>query len=123
MVVARSLSFVLPGGCHTKEEDAVWSYDIIVSMKVNGKEYSATEFKAKCLKILDELGPEGIVVTKRGAPIARVMPVATVNHDRFYGCMRDEIVVKGDIFSTGRKWNAQSRHAHPRLVRRRPSKS
>ena len=29
------------------------------------KTVTATEFKAKCLKILDELGPQGIVVTKR----------------------------------------------------------
>jgi len=28
--------------------------------------YNATEFKAKCLQILDRLRPEGIVVTKRG---------------------------------------------------------
>jgi prevent-host-death family protein len=93
------------------------------SMKTKEREYSATEFKAKCLKILDELGPQGIVVTKRGRPVARVTPVATVDHDRFYGCMKDEIVIKGEIFSTGRKWNAQPRHAHPGLVRRRASKS
>ena len=76
-------------------------------MKTAEKTITATEFKAKCLKILDELGPQGIVVTKRGKPVARVTPATTVDHERFYGCMKDEIVIKGDIFSTGRKWNAR----------------
>jgi prevent-host-death family protein len=91
-------------------------------MRLKENTISATEFKAKCLKILDELGPQGIVVTKKGKPVAKVTPVATVDHDRFYGCMKDEIVIKGDIFSTGRKWNAQSRHAHRGLVSRRALK-
>jgi prevent-host-death family protein len=38
---------------------------------------SATEFKAKCLAMLDEIGNEGgtITVTKRGRPMATVGPV------------------------------------------------
>jgi prevent-host-death family protein len=37
----------------------------------------ATEFKAKCLGLLDEIGQNGgkITVTKRGRPIATVGPV------------------------------------------------
>lgn len=35
------------------------------------------EFKARCLGLLDELHQEGgqIILTKRGQPIARVVPV------------------------------------------------
>ena len=38
---------------------------------------SATEFKAKCLALLDEVAEtkETLVVTKRGKPVARVVPV------------------------------------------------
>lgn len=36
------------------------------------KEISATEFKAGCLQILDELDSEGIVITKRGKPVAEL---------------------------------------------------
>jgi prevent-host-death family protein len=38
---------------------------------------SATEFKAKCLALLDEIGHTGgtITVTKRGRPMATVGPV------------------------------------------------
>jgi prevent-host-death family protein len=69
---------------------------------------SATEFKQRCLQILDELGPEGVVVTKRGKPVARVLPAPKQDFDDLYGKYRDRIVVKGDIFTTGRRWDAQS---------------
>ena len=38
---------------------------------------SATEFKAKCLALLDEIGHDGgtITVTKRGRPVATLGPV------------------------------------------------
>jgi len=69
---------------------------------------SASEFRAKCPKILDDLGPQGIIITKRGQPIARVTPVRKKTGKDFYGCMKGKITIKGDIFSTGRKWNAGS---------------
>lgn len=34
----------------------------------------AAEFKAHCLRLLDEVGPEGIVITKRGKPVAKLVP-------------------------------------------------
>jgi len=77
-------------------------------MKVKRKTISATEFKSKCLKLLDELGPEGIVVTKRGQPVARVTPIGSVDNSRLVGSMKGHVTVKGNILSTGRKWNAQS---------------
>lgn len=38
---------------------------------------AASEFKAKCLKLLDEVAETGetIVVTKRGKPVARLGPM------------------------------------------------
>lgn len=37
---------------------------------------SASEFKAKCLAVLDDVAATGrtVVVTKRGKPVARVLP-------------------------------------------------
>ena len=77
-------------------------------MKTREKTVTATEFKAKCLKMLDRLNPRGIVVTKRGRPIARVVPVRGVSTNDLYGTMKGKIVIKGDIFSTGIKWHAES---------------
>ena len=77
-------------------------------MKTMKKTVSATEFKAKCLKILNELGSQGIVITKRGQPVARVTPSHAVDNSKLIGSMKGKVIVKGNIFSTGRRWNAQS---------------
>jgi len=77
-------------------------------MKTLEMQIGATEFKAKCLKILDELGSQGIVITKRGRPVAKLMPLHVVDNTKLIGSMKGKVVINGDIFSTGRKWNAQS---------------
>lgn len=40
------------------------------------KYMGAAEFKAKCLRVMEEVAATGeeVVVTKRGAPVARVLP-------------------------------------------------
>jgi prevent-host-death family protein len=39
------------------------------------KDLSVTEFRRQCLPLLENLPEEGIVVTKHGQPVARVMPI------------------------------------------------
>ena len=68
---------------------------------------SAAKFKEQCLRLLDEVGPEGITITKRGKPVARLVPVAAELGD-LYGKYRGKIRVKGDVLTTGRTWDAQS---------------
>jgi len=77
-------------------------------MKIKQKTLTATEFKAKCLRILDDLEPQGIIILKRGRPVAKVMPLSSRRNQELIGLMKGKIVIKGDIFSTGVKWNAQS---------------
>ena len=81
-------------------------------MNAREKTVSAAEFKAKCLKILDELGPSGILITKRGRPVARVLPAAVADNEGLIGSMKGSIRIKGDIFSTGVQWDVESRHTH-----------
>jgi antitoxin (DNA-binding transcriptional repressor) of toxin-antitoxin stability system len=76
-------------------------------MKHKTKTISASEFKAKCLQIFDELGAEGIIVEKRGKPVAKVIPIRPNNSD-WIGSMKGEIKILGDIMSTGIKWDAES---------------
>jgi len=83
-------------------------------MAAKEKTMSAAEFKAKCLRILDELEPEGIVITKRGRPVAKVLPAIAVDNQKLIGSMKGKIQIKGDIFSTGVQWSAESRHPHRR---------
>jgi prevent-host-death family protein len=68
---------------------------------------NASKFKEQCLALLENLDPEGIVVTKHGKPLARVIP-ASSDCAGLIGSMKDKIKVHGDILSTGVKWNAQS---------------
>jgi antitoxin (DNA-binding transcriptional repressor) of toxin-antitoxin stability system len=77
-------------------------------MKIKGRTFTATEFKAKCLRILDDLEPQGIIILKRGRPVAKVMPISTRQNEKLIGSMKGKIVITGDIFSTGVNWNAQS---------------
>ncbi len=77
-------------------------------MKTHQRVITATEFKARCLRILEELDPNGILVTKKGRPIAKVIPVSEESNKRLIGSMKGKIKVRGDLLSTGVKWNAQS---------------
>ena len=78
------------------------------AMNTKEKLISATEFKAKCLKILDEIESPGIIITKRGQPVAKLTPLHPTDNSKLIASMKGKIVVRGNIFSIGRKWNAQS---------------
>lgn len=71
------------------------------------EQLNASKFKEQCLSLLDHLGPDGIVITKHGKPIARVIPIES-GCAELIGSMRGKVRVKGDILSTGLKWNAES---------------
>lgn len=67
----------------------------------------AAKFKEQCLALLDRLGPDGLVVTKHGRPVARVLPYAR-RFEPLIGSLRDKIEIRGDILSTGVPWDADA---------------
>ena len=69
------------------------------------KTIGAAKFKEQCLALLDRLDTEGLVVTKHGKPVARVIPYGRRDAD-LIGILRGQIQVEGDILSTGVKWEA-----------------
>ena len=71
------------------------------------KEISASELRTKGLSILNSIGPDGVVITKRGRPVARLIRYHNDCHD-LIGIFKGRIKIKGDIFSTGLRWNAES---------------
>lgn len=71
------------------------------------KTIGAAKFKEQCLSIIDHLSPEGVVITKHGKPVARVLPVNDDCRD-LIGSMKGRFEIVGDIFSTGVKWDAES---------------
>ncbi len=75
------------------------------------KTIGATEFKQKCLAVLDRVGPEGVLITKHGKPVARLVPVESESSD-LIGSLTDKIRVHGDLLTTGLRWDAE-RDAEP----------
>lgn len=62
-------------------------------------EISAGEFKAKCLKLMDEVARthEPLVITKRGRPVAQMVPVEDTPPARLFGYMAGTGAIHGDI--------------------------
>ena len=60
----------------------------------------ASEFKAKCLKLMDEVAESGeeLVITKHGRPVSRLVPYRR-KPKLVYGRNRDNIRITGDIVS------------------------
>ncbi len=61
---------------------------------------SISEFKATCLKVIDQVKKTGIpiVVTKRGKPYALVSkPPVPTKKESWLGKFKDEIEIVGDI--------------------------
>jgi len=69
-----------------------------------------TEFKAKCLRLLDDVDKNGdrIVITKRGRPVARIEPIAETK-PKLKGTWKGHVKIVGDIvnFSDG-PWEVES---------------
>jgi prevent-host-death family protein len=64
------------------------------------KRMAAGKFKAQCLALLDavEATGEPLVITKRGRPVAKVVPFEAENRDIF-GYMAGKVRIVGDIES------------------------
>jgi prevent-host-death family protein len=70
------------------------------------KSINAAKFKEQCLSLLDEVGPEGIVITKHGKPVAKLVPMNTESAN-LIGSLKGKIKIKGNLLSTGIKWEAE----------------
>lgn len=71
------------------------------------KQLPAAKFKAQCLQLLDRVGPEGLIITKHGKPVARLLPMHSHPAD-LIGSLKGKVRIEGEILSTGVHWNAQS---------------
>ena len=67
----------------------------------------ASQFKEQCLALLECLDQDGIVITKRGKPAARLVPIAS-SSSGLIGQFKNRVVAHGDILTTGFKWRAES---------------
>ena len=63
------------------------------------------KFKEQCLALLNHLKPEGLIITKHGRPVARVIPFGHDSAD-LIGALRGKIHIQGDLETTGLEWEA-----------------
>ena len=71
------------------------------------KQIASAKFKEQCLSLLDNVGIEGIVITKRGKPVAKLIPIGAESGS-LIGALKDRMTIKSEVHSTGVKWNAES---------------
>jgi prevent-host-death family protein len=72
------------------------------------KKMAAGAFKTNCLAIMDDVQAkhETIVITKRGKPVAKLVPVERQGDDIF-GFLRGKVTITGDVVSptlSRREW-------------------
>jgi len=72
------------------------------------KTLNITEFRRQCLDIVDRLPADGLLITKRGEPVAKLVPVPSSCADLIGSLPRLITKSKDNLFSTGIKWNAES---------------
>lgn len=73
-------------------------------------EIAAGEFKSRCLKLMDEVSTRrtSVIITKRGKPVAKLVPVEAVR-GKLFGCMKGTGRATGDIVAPlGERWDAET---------------
>ena len=68
----------------------------------------ASEFKARCLKLMDEVQKSGdeIIITKNGKPVSKLAPYRA-KAATLFGLHEGKIHSSGnDLFSTGETWES-----------------
>lgn len=73
---------------------------------------AAGEFKQTCLRVLDEVRDTGeaVVITKRGTPVAQLVPLPRTEESDWAGAMRESGTILGDLVEpalTPEEWEAE----------------
>ena len=72
---------------------------------------AAGKFKAKCLSIMDDVQRrhEEVTITKRGHPVAKIVPLDEPPPHPAFGFLKGHIQIKGDIVGPiDEEWNADA---------------
>lgn len=71
---------------------------------------TVTQFKAKCLGVIDQVQREKsrVIITRHGKPAAELIPVSASAPGKLFGRAKDSTVILGDIMSTGEHWDAEN---------------
>ena len=74
---------------------------IICSRRHNMQTVKASEFKAKCLALMDEVARTGepLLITKKGKPVAELRPLAGLRRKTPFGAHKGLVEIRGDIIT------------------------
>lgn len=72
---------------------------------------SASELRRRGLAVLDDADPAGVLVTRRGKSVARLVPIAQPSPSLFGG-LAEKIRIVGDVTTTGIEWEAERPPTH-----------
>lgn len=73
-------------------------------------EITVTQFKAKCLGIIERVQREKcrVIISRHGRPAAELRPILSVQASRIFGSASKETKIIGDLLSTGDSWDAEN---------------
>ncbi len=68
-----------------------------------------TQFKAKCLGIIEKVQKEKsrITITRHGRPAAELIPISSSHSEKIFGRSKQTTLISGDLFNTGESWDAE----------------
>jgi prevent-host-death family protein len=72
---------------------------------------NAAEFKAKCLKLIDEVARthEPLVITKHGKPMAKLVAIEDESGAELFGYMKGTVTIEGDVVAPlDAGWSAET---------------
>jgi prevent-host-death family protein len=70
---------------------------------------AAGEFKSTCLKLLDAVSTqqETLIITKRGKPVAQLVPIPVVRTTPLFGALKGSVLEEDDLVSPlENRWDA-----------------
>ena len=83
---------------------------VCLSIGTNMEKITAGEFKAKCLQLMNYVSQthEELLITKRGIPIAKMVPIDKPKNP--FGFLKDTVILKEDIVcdSIGETWEVDT---------------
>ena len=70
---------------------------------------TVTQFKAKCLGVIDMVQKEKsrVTITRHGKPAAELIPVSASTPGELFGRAKAFTIIDGDLLSTQSDWNAE----------------
>ena len=85
-------------------------------------EMGAAEFKAHCLQVMERVRRtrQEVVITKRGVPVAKLVPPDPPRDGNLFGCLAAEATIVGDVMAplyTDADWQAWEQEREDQLLR------